>query len=716
MNDQRTRGDEGYFSHHINAHKIEQDGAIFYTAYQDFDEYKNAKKIIETGFDASLGVSTSRTTINEYYLFKNAEFLDVRKIKSSSSNGNSLVNEYDDNGNLKSMSKNGVTTIFKYDANFLLERIITPDGLFHYYKDYKRGIPQEESHPEDIYISRTVDDAGNVLTETNGERHTTVSTYDGLNRVRTIQQPLGALKIIEYTANQKTVTHGNSYEITDFDGFGRPVTTNTNGVITTIGYDAIGRKNFVSNPGSNKGTSFIYDELNRLKRTENIDGSVSTIEYGKGNVTTTNERRQGSYRYDYRSYGNPSEQILMAIIAPETASSINIGRKPNDLIETVTQDGITRSYTYYPNNYLETVTHPETGQTVFGRDAMGNMTTKTVAGGSATIFTYDGQNRLETITYPDNTPAVTYRYSKTGKLKFAITSNNVRGFIYDENDNLKEESLSIDGLNFTTGYEYDATNALKNMTLPRSAKTIHYAPDAFGRATQVSGYINNVTYWPSGQVRQMDYNNGMNVNFGQNSRLWPETLSAQKDGRTLMASSYKYDGVGNLETAMDSVEPSFNRIMEYDQIDRVTTTNGSWGNGSVVYDGRGNISNQYINGFGLNYEYDKGSNRLASVSGYRAASFGYDRNGNIIGGFDQYTYNEASQLTCINCTVPAKKIEYRYDGQGQRVAVTKAGVTTYEIYSAAGKLLLEFTPSLNNKMVEHIYLNSKRIAQRVLNQ
>lgn len=721
VNQQDTNGDPDFKMPYAFYHTLEQDNVTHATEVTKFDAYLNPENIIETGFNGATAEITTRNIANKYLIKTDFNFdtfvSDIRKIKTStSSTGNTLVNEYDGNGNLKSTSKNGVTTTFDYDANFFLQRVVTPDGLFHYYTDYKRGIPQEESHPEGIYISRTVDDAGNILTETNGERHTTVSTYDGLNRVRTIQQPLGALKTIKYTSNKKTVNYGNSYEITDFDGFGRPVTTNTNGVITTTGYDAIGRKNFVSNPNSDKGTIFIYDELNRLKRTQNSDDSISTIEYGKGSVTTTNERRQGSYRYDYRSYGNPSEQILMAIAAPEPSASISIGRKPNDLIETVTQDGITRRYTYYPNNYLESVTQPETGQTVFGRDAMGNMTTKTVAGGPATIFTYDGQNRLKTITYPDNTPAVTYHYYKTGKLKSAITSNNVRAFDYDENDNLKAESLSIDGLNFTTGYEYDGANALKSMTLPRSAKTIHYAPDLFGRATQISGYINKVTYWPSGQVKQIDYNNGVNVDFGQNSRLWPESLRAQKDGRTFVDSSYNYDGVGNLKSAMDRVDSNFNRIMDYDKIDRVTTANGSWGDGSIGYDGRGNITKQYLGIFGLNYEYNKESNRLASVSGYRAASFGYDRNGNIIGGFDQYTYNEASQLNCINCSAPAKKIEYRYDGQGQRVAVTKAGVTTYEIYSAAGKLLLEFTPSLNNKMVEHIYLNSKRIAQRVLNK
>ena len=40
----------------------------------------------------------------------------------------------------------------------------------------------------------------------------------------------------------------------------------------------------------------------------------------------------------------------------------------------------------------------------------------------------------------------------------------------------------------------------------------------------------------------------------------------------------------------------------------------------------------------------------------------------------------------------------------------KAGVKTYEFYDFNGNLLVEFTPALSNRLVEHIYLGGKRIA------
>jgi hypothetical protein len=41
------------------------------------------------------------------------------------------------------------------------------------------------------------------------------------------------------------------------------------------------------------------------------------------------------------------------------------------------------------------------------------------------------------------------------------------------------------------------------------------------------------------------------------------------------------------------------------------------------------------------------------------------------------------------------------------------GLRTYELYDARGELLAEYTPNGGGKLVEHIYLGGKRIAQRV---
>ncbi len=317
------------------------------------------------------------------------------------------------------------------------------------------------------------------------------------------------------------------------------------------------------------------------------------------------------------------------------------------------------------------------------------------------------------MTYPGSTPSVSQTYSKTHKLRTVTSSAASRSYGYDANDNLISESVTVDGIAFTTGYAYNGIDQLSSITYPRSGKVVNYAPDVLGRPTQVSGYVSSVSYWPSGQVRQINYANGTVTNYNQNSRLWPSSFSTQKGGAYYVNSNYSYDGTGNLTSVSDTADSSYNRSLGYDNIDRLTSSSGPWGSGTIAYNGVGNITSQVLGGSNLYYGYD-GMNRLNSVSGSRATTYGYDAYGNVAyGSGNTYTYDGVPNLRCVNCSSAANKIEYSYDGTNQRVSVTKAGIKTYEVYGSHGNQLIEYTPSQSNKLVEYIYLGGKRIAQRV---
>jgi len=204
------------------------------------------------------------------------------------------------------------------------------------------------------------------------------------------------------------------------------------------------------------------------------------------------------------------------------------------------------------------------------------------------------------------------------------------------------------------------------------------------------------------------------TNYNQNSRLWPSSFSTNKsDGATYVNSSYGYDGVGNLTEISDSIDNSYNRSMGYDNINRLTSINGPWGAGTIAYNGAGNITSQVLGGSSLYYTYDT-SNRLSSVSGTRATSYGYDAYGDIISGMgNAYTYDGAPNLRCFNCDKATSKVEYAYDATNKRSRVVKGGVISYEMYGANGSQLIEYTPSQSNKLLEYIYLGGKRVAQRV---
>ncbi|AUZ49071.1 sugar-binding protein [Pseudomonas orientalis] len=339
------------------------------------------------------------------------------------------------------------------------------------------------------------------------------------------------------------------------------------------------------------------------------------------------------------------------------------------------------------------------------------MTSKQVGASGTTRYTYDELNRLTSTVYPDATPAITNTYNKNSKLLSSNSAGGNRSFTYDAADNLVQDSLALDGRVFTTRFAYNGNDNLSSITYPESSRMVNYVPDALGRPTSISGYISAVQYWPSGLIQSITYNNGIVSRYGQNSRLWPASFITETPfTATHLSSNYTYDGTGNLKTVSDDVDASFNRTLDYDGINRLTGVAGLWGQGSIAYDGGGNLINQTLGQASLTYAYDA-NNRLSSVSGFRTDSYGYDAYGNVSSSQDStYTYNDVPNLVCINCASPAAKVEYSYDGLNHRSAVVKASGKVYEIYDSNGKQLIELD---GGTLTEYFYLGDKRVAQQV---
>ena len=688
---------------------ITVNGASYVTHYSTYDQYGNATVTSESGPNGG-----TRTTTRAYYIDTSKWIL--HQLQNESFPGSSTTRTIDSNGNVLSVTDDGVAKAFTYDSQGNIATITLPRGLLHTYANYKGGIPQSETQPEGIKISRTVNDAGLVVSETNGDGYTATFSYDGLGRPTGIVPPIGNSVAISYSSNTKTATRGSLTEITTYDAFGRPIRVALGGIAHDLTYDALGRKTFESNPapgaGSSIGAQFQYDALDRPTRTTNADGTYESISYGPATRTVIDER-SNSTTYTYRSYGDPARGYLMAIAAPEPSANTTITRNSIDLITAVSQGGLTRSFGFDSRNYLTSETHPETGVTVYERDDAGNMTSRTVGSSGKTLFTYDGQNRMATITYPGATPAVVETYTKTHRLQSVQSSVANHTFTYDHNENLTGESVVSNGVTLSAGYSYNANDQLSTITYPISGRVVDYAPDVLGRPTGVSGYVSSVSYWPSGQVQEIVYSNGVVTDYAQNSRLWPAGFSTSKAGVVYVNSTYGYDGIGNLTSITDSLDAGYNRSLGYDRINRLTSAVGPWGSGSINYDGAGNILSQTFGASSLSYAYDA-NNRLSAVAGGRSTSYTYDVYGNLASGSgNTYQYDDAYNMTCAICGTAADRVNYAYDGLNKRASIGKFGATTYELYGSRGGLLVEYTPLAGQQLIEHIYLGPRRIAERV---
>jgi YD repeat-containing protein len=705
----------------LSQRQISRNSIAHVTDFSNFDQYFNPQTISETG-------TASRTTTITYYINTAKWIINQKQTEQMDTVPGSIVRTFDSNGNVLTETRYGVKTTFTYYPTGDIATKKDARDFVTSYSDYYRGIPRAESQPEAVSISRTVSDAGNVLTETDGTLATTIFTYDGLNRLTSITHPLGNPVTVTWGPNTRTIDRGAYREVITFDGYGRESVVEhsdngTNLIRQTFQYDQHGRKTFASYPNSAVGTAFRYDILGRqtaVYHASNPQGtsyqSARTMTYTSQSMQILNERGF-TYSQEYRVYGDPNRQELLKINTPNDTMNVVITRNGLGQPLSITQGGKTRGYGYDSRYFQTSMTDPEVGTTLMERDEVGNMTSRKVGSSEKTYFTYDGRNRLVTVTYPPvnaqtnpvGTPNVTRTYYKDDKLKTIDNGIALREYTYNTNKNLTQEKLTITGQTaFVMGYAYDGNDSLDSLTYS-SGRTVSYRPDAFGRATQALPYVQAVDHHPTGQVARIQFANGVETKVDFNVRQWPTKLSIAKGSTTAINSTYVYDQVSNVTSISDSVDASFNRSLSYDSFDRLTNATGSWGaSGSIGYSADGNISSQQLgSSVNLNYTYDP-SNRLASVSGTKSYTFSYDVYGNVSGnGINTFTYNDASAMRCSNCGL-ANEVTYAYDGANMRVKSTQGAVTTYFVYASNGNLLTEIVPNVSVK--DYIYLHGKQVA------
>lgn len=693
----QAKFDSGTYVPIMTRKRIARDGANYTTDYSNHDIYGNPQNVSESG-------THSRTTLIDYY-YNTAKWI-VKQVRNENiSTIGAITRTFNSDGFMTSENRFGVATGYTPTPQGDVGSKTNARSRTTFYSNYHRGIPRTENWPETVNLSRAVSDAGNVEAETNGEGHTTNYSYDGLNRIIGIAYPIRNPVNVSYTSITKTITRGSYTETTTYDGYGRPRSINRNGITQNMNYDALGRKTFESFPGSLQGTTYDYDILGRIRSVQHPGGS-RTMAYSGNNITVTNERSKTT-TYQHRAYGNPDDRVVTAIITPEPGTNVSIGRNGLGQITTLSQGSFTRTYGYNTRFFLTSVDDPETGTTVYGRDGVGNMTSRRVGSSSTTNYEIDGLNRTTEILYPSgSTPNVTLGYDKNSKLIRATNSAANRTFDYDENSFLRSESLIIDGYTFNTAYGFNGNDVLNTLTYPRTGRVVTYNPNALGRPTQVLPYATSVSHHDSGNISQVQLANGKTISLGENTQQWSDSIRVSP----FIDKLYQYDGVGNVLRISDAVEAGETLNLDYDGIDRLTVANGPWGIGSINYDAVGNITAQRFGSFNLTYHYPLG-NRLASTSGGVTRTFSYDVYGNVsANGSFVFEYDDASNLRRVN--PGASEFRYAYDGKNMRVRTEKSGVRTYYVYSANGDLLLEFVPAQGNATKEHTYLRGKRIATR----
>ena len=692
-----------------------RDDWVYTTDYLNYDAYGNPEQTVEPD---NLINGDTRTATYTYYIDPGKWIINQVKDETIGGIG-TIARTFDPAGNLLTEDRYGVLTTYTYTPAGDVATLTNARNKTTTFLDYYRGIARQENQPEQVSVSRTVNGSGTLASQTNGRGHTTGFSYDLLNRLTAIDFPINADVSVVWTTNGKRLTRDNLEEEVTFDGFGREINAVRKDLLagisitTTLQYDALGNKVFESYPNSVEGTAFAYDPLGRVTRMDHPDSTFRTFAYldpeESGVVTETDERGIATKRL-YRAFGHPDSRELMRIDSPENTQTQFV-RNLLGQITSVWQGeidgrkGLQRDYVYDARYYMTQRTDPEIGDTVFGRDAMGNMISKTIATDPTIFYTYDDLDRLATVDYPGVTDIdVSYTYDKNSNIATLSNGISQRNYVYDFNNNLSSEAVTISGVTYNTDYGYSSTDVLSSIIYP-SHREVTYAPDAFGRPTEVAPYLSQVSYHPSGQVKQMVYANGHITDIALTPRLFVDRIA------TLGVAdlSYGYDTAGNVASITDAIDAARNLTLDYDGMNRLTVANGQWGTGTFEYDFYSNITQQVLGSKSLSYTYNR-SNQLTRVTGSAAYTMSYDAVGNNESdGLYQYTYDAAGNLR--SGEVPtANPVPFWYDSDNMRVMRGLGAEQTRYVYATNGNLLGEYGFSSGNDL-EYIYLGSQMVAR-----
>ncbi len=328
-------------------------------------------------------------------------------------------------------------------------------------------------------VTTTVYDlAGNVLRLTDPNAHTTVNTYDELNRLATTTD-----------AENDMVTNG-------YDAVGNKTSVQDGKQQTTLfAFDGLNRNTKVTD-AAGKATVFAYDALNKTQRTDALS-QVTTYGYDARNRLTSLTYPDSTQ--DDRTYSLDAVGNVLSVTLPNNGDATRDVAYTFDAlnrVQTETSFGLTHAYTYDLASRRRQTTYGGTSRTVvcqyddlgrmtsfaeggrattYAYDLDGNALQKTLGNSETVVSSFDALNRVSRIQGNAGGGAELYHsaytYDAGGNVRSnqeysgtAIPTRTV-AMGYDGADRLTSEAVTSGGATHTTTYGYDAAHNRTSKTV-----------------------------------------------------------------------------------------------------------------------------------------------------------------------------------------------------------------------------------------------------------
>tara|TARA_R110001583_G_scaffold18918_5_gene74793 strand:- start:13885 stop:18270 length:4386 start_codon:yes stop_codon:yes gene_type:complete len=527
---------------------------------------------------------------------------------------------------------------------------------------------------------------------------------------------------------KQTISQGDYEQSIYLDSFLRPVLTRKrdkkksgSDVFKRNDFDYANRAVFQSflsdTSAATRGYEISYDSLGRkFSEVRTTDSAETRYRHLSGNRVSVSDAKQNLTITAYRAYGSPSKSKATYIASPEgvnTAIDYNLFGQ----VSAITQYGITETRLYDSYQQLCKTARPDTGVTAFGYNSAGQMTwqaegangsttacdTGQVPASQKTTFSYNNWGDISLENYPDGSPDKLYGYNEKGQLESLTAGITAWSYDYNSLGMVEKQTLAIDSKSFVIDPEYNSLGHVKSLTYP-SGRVVEFSPNALGQATKAGTYASSAKYHANGSLDSFTYGNGLTYKRTLNSNQQPYELSVKQGSSYKSRHRYLYDNNSNVDYISDLIDSTYNIDLGYDDLDRLESASGKWGNGSFTYDKLGNLQSKNLGSQTLTYHYDTAKNRLSSVSGAEAYSFQYDARGNVANnGRFGLIFNRANQLT------NAKGNAYNYDGYNRLVKKISDGKNVYSVYGISGTLY--YREDSQQKKTDYIRMGSELVAK-----
>lgn len=475
-------------------------------------------------------------------------------IQVTAPDNNALNFTYDDRGNLLSQVDSlGQRTEFTYEPNFqLLESITDPRGnaIDYDYDDegnlisinYADGSSETYSYDEagnftqsvnrrDQTIAFNYNQLGQLLRQDNADGSFSAYTYDEQGNLTSATDDNGTISLEYDTGDRLTkiiYPDGRSLTYTYDAGNSRTSMVDQDGNTVNYSYDLAGRLAGLTDSNGNSIIDYIYDDVGRLIREDNGNGTYTTYAYDDAGQLSSliNYAPDDSInsRYDY-SYDELGQQIGASTLDGEwTYSYDTIGQLANAAFSSTNPEVPDQNLEYVydaAGNRIRTIVNGDTteysannlnqyetaGDIVYDYDTDGNLISKT-EGDDVTTYEYNNENRLVKVIEP-NGIETEYEYDPIGN-RIATIYNGERteylvdpfGFgdivgEYDSDGNLIANYTHGNGLvsrsndNDSAFYDADAIGSTVGLTNAAGDQVNSYSYLPFGQELSETEAIEN---------------------------------------------------------------------------------------------------------------------------------------------------------------------------------------------------------------------------------